>query len=372
MRICHLTSVHKPTDVRIFYKECISLKKIADEVHLIAPYVTDSEVQGVFIHGVLMKKSRIKRMTETVKEVYEKAIEIDADVYHFHDPELLPIGKKLKRKGKVVVYDVHEDLPRQLYNKYWIPKFFRKVASRVIENYENSSAKKFDLIVAATPFIRDRFLKNGCNAIDVNNFPVIEELSTNQTLWENKKDNICYVGGISFIRGIKELVLAIGNTKHVSLLLAGTFTSESQKEVVKELPGWNQVTELGFLDREGVKDVYENSKIGMVTLHPTINYIDALPVKMFEYMAAGIPIISSNFPLWNKIVRENECGITVDPLNVDEITEAIEKLINNPKLAKKLGHNGRIAVEQKFNWGLESKKLIRAYENILKKDEMGR
>lgn len=364
MKICHLTSVHKSSDIRIFHKECVTLTKISKEVHLIAPQAMNQELSGVHIHGVNHYNSRLKRMTETVREVYKKALEIDADIYHFHDPELIPIGKKLKKKGKIVIYDVHEDLPRQIYNKTWIPKLLRKVISQVVESYENSSSKKFDLIVAATPFIRDRFLVNKCNVIDINNFPIINDLPKREIPWEEKNNNICYVGGISFIRGIKELVLATGKVKGVSLLLAGEFTSDIEREAVIKLPGWKKVKELGFLERQGIKDVYSDSKIGMVTLHPTINYLDSLPVKMFEYMASGIPIIYSNFPLWNEIVSESRCGIPVDPLNVSDIENAIKKLMNNPDLAKEMGNNGRVAVQEKYNWERESHKLIKAYNSI--------
>ncbi|WP_172371603.1 glycosyltransferase family 4 protein [Sporosarcina jiandibaonis] len=368
MRICHLTSVHSHTDTRIFVKECQSLSAAGFEVHLVAPGAPDCRIEGVQIHGITREVgSRLKRMTKTVNQVYNKALEIDAEVYHFHDPELIPIGLKLKKRGKKVVYDVHEDVPRQILTKKWIPKYTNNMISKIIEAYENYASKKFDVIITATPFIRDRFLNIDCNAVDINNYPLLEELKVLDIQWSEKENAVCYVGGIAFIRGIKEMVKSLEMKSNISLLLAGKFFSPKEKEAVMKLNGWKKVKELGFLDREGVKDTYRKSKAGIVTLQPTINYIDALPVKMFEYMAAGIPVIASNFPLWKDILNKNKCGLIVDPMNPKEIAEAISWVLENPIEAEQMGQNGRKAVETEYNWEKESEKLIKVYKNLLRK-----
>ncbi|OES44940.1 glycosyltransferase family 4 protein [Domibacillus iocasae] len=366
MKICHLTSVHAHTDTRIFLKECRSLKKAGYEVHFVVPSVQDTIIDGVQIHGLRKEKgSRLKRMTKTVNQVLKIGLEIDADVYHFHDPELIPVGLKLKKQGKKVIYDVHEDVPKQIMTKNWLPKNLRKVISKTFEQYENRAVKKFDKIITATPYIRDRFLKLGCAVQDVNNYPLLEELKIEDGKWAEKENVVCYVGGISVTRGINEMTMALTYTEDISLLLAGKFAFNTEKEAVKSLDGWSKVKELGFLNREQVKDTYRKSKAGMVVLHPTLNYVDALPVKMFEYMAAGIPVIASNFPLWKSIIEETDSGVCVDPLKPKEIGHAINFLMENPKEAERMGKNGRIAVETKFNWESESQKLIDVYENLL-------
>lgn len=365
MKICHLTSVHSYTDTRIFIKECQSLAQAGYEVHFVVPGAQSSLIENVHIHGIEKEAgNRLKRMIQTVNSVYKKGLEIDADVYHFHDPELIPVGLKLKKHGKKVIYDVHEDVPRQVLTKTWLPKYSHKIISKCIEVYENYASKKFDVIITATSFIRKRFLKNGCNAYDINNYPLLEELRMDAIDWSEKEDAVCYVGGITFVRGIKEMVEAIRLVNEGELLLGGTFSVPSEKAEIIELDGWNRVRELGFLDRKGVKDTYRVSKAGLVTLQPTINYIDALPVKMFEYMAAGIPIIASNFPLWKSIIEENNCGICVNPLNSKEIASAIDWIITHPLEAERMGENGRKAVETKYNWETENIKLQKIYESL--------
>ena len=172
------------------------------------------------------------------------------------------------------------------------------------------------------------------------------------------------MGGISKKRGIEEIISALSYTKKIRLNLAGTFNDNAFEKQIKKLPQWERVNELGFLNRKHINEVLSNSIAGLVTLYPTLNYIDALPVKMFEYMNAGIPVIASNFPLWSEIVEGNNCGICVDPKNSRAIGDAIQYLIDNPLEAEQMGKNGLQAVRQKYNWTKEEKKLLKIYKDI--------
>jgi glycosyltransferase involved in cell wall biosynthesis len=361
--ICHLTSVHPPMDTRIFTKECSSLAGAGYETHLVAPDAPAGVHNGVRFHSITRGRGRLKRMTNTVRDVYRKALEINADAYHFHDPELLPVGLLLKMKGKKVIYDVHEDVPRQILSKHWIPAPLRKTISRTFEIFENFAAKRFDAIAAATPFISERFARIGCKSFYVNNYPLLAEFVTPERDWSRKEHAVCYVGGISVKRGIQEMVKAIDKTD-ATLLLAGKFIPESQRNETMKLSGWQQVTEFGHVNRDEVQRILARGMAGLVTLHPIINYKDALPVKMFEYMAAGIPVIASDFPLWREIVESNKCGICVDPLDEKQIAQAIQYLVDHPEEAKRMGDNGRRAIEEKYSWEMEARKLIDVYESF--------
>jgi len=368
VKITHLTSAHQRYDTRIFIKMCSSLAKVDNyKVSLVVADGKGDEVKnGVNIVDVGAKSGgRLSRMTKTVKKVYQKALELDSDIYHLHDPELIPIGLKLKKLGKKVIFDAHEDLPKQLVGKPYLNKPLLTILSKVMALYENYACKKFDFIVTATPFIKDKFLNINPNSIDINNFPILGELA-NETPWSEKKNEVCYVGSIAKIRGIKEIVKAIGMTKSTRLNLAGAFSEKDVEIEVKSYLGWSSVNELGFLNRDEIAQVLKSSKAGLVTLHPIINYMDALPVKMFEYMAAGLPVISSNIPLWKEIVEGNKCGICVDPLNPKEIADAIEYIITHPKKAEQMGNNGKKAVLEKYNWGIEEEKLLKLYQELEK------
>jgi len=363
MKVCILTSVHPPFDTRIFHKEAKSLRGVGYEVILIAQHKKEETVDGIKIIPLKKPRNRVERMTKIVWQAYRAALTTDADIYHFHDPELIPIGLLLKGGGKKVIYDIHEDAPKQNLSKTYIPKYLRKPISFFIEAIEAFSANRFDGIITATPFINERFLKMGANAVNINNYPIVSELSVEDSNWENKEKAVCYVGGIAEIRGAVEMVEAIGRTDY-RLILAGDF-EPGLEERLRQLHGWKNVESLGFVDRNGVRDVMSRSMTGLVILHPTINYIDSLPVKMFEYMSAGLPVIASNFPLWKEIVEGNKCGICVDPLNPREIAEAIQWMIEHPEEAKAIGENGRRAAEEKYNWEFEEAKLLSLYQRLL-------
>jgi len=364
MKVCHITSVHEQSDVRIFLKECSSLAKNY-ETHLIVINGYDDYINNVQIHGVSVKyKNRIQRFTKAVRTALKKAIIIDAKIYHIHDPELLRIARKLKSLGKKVIYDAHEDLPRQIMTKQWLPKACRKILGSIIEKYENKIASKIDAIVTATPHIKTRFLKVNKQTVNINNYPIITEYSFQTNISKNSKDpKIVYTGGISKMRGIIDVIIALENID-VKLLLAGKYLEPTLRSELLKLKSWNKVIEKGFLSKDDVYLLYQESFLGIVTLHPTVNYLDSLPVKMFEYMAAGLPIIASNFPIWKQIIEENNVGICVNPQNPSEIAKAIKLLQNNPEEAIKMGENGIKAVKEKYNWGIEEKKLFTLYKEL--------
>ncbi len=362
--ICHLTSVHQYNDTRIFHKECVSLARYGYPTYLISLGCETKKVDGVNVISSGPKfSSKFKRMTQGVYSVYKKAIEINADVYHFHDPELLFVGWLLKQKGKKVIYDVHEDVPRQILSKPWIWKPIQTSVSIGTEKIENFIASKLSGIITATSTIANRFSQINKNTIAINNYPLLEELQTN-TIWENKKNEICYIGGISIVRGIVELNKAIAFNTTIKLNLVGNFQPPSLAKELEPHLFWKQINYLGFVDRKKIAEILAVSKVGMVTLHPIINYLDAHPIKMFEYMSAGIPVIASNFPLWKSIVEGNQCGICINPMNPKEIADAITYLLAHDKEAEQMGKNGRKAIEEKFNWEMEEQKLIAFYQNL--------
>jgi glycosyltransferase involved in cell wall biosynthesis len=366
MLIAHLTSVHARNDTRIFHKMCKSVAASGCEVTLVVADGAGFEVtEGVTLHDVGKPQGRIDRMWSAANRVGRAAVSLDADLYHLHDPELMPTGLKLKRLGKRVLFDAHEDLPKQLLGKPYLSRPARRMLSGLLARYEAYACKRFDGVIAATPSIRDKFLRINPNTIDINNFPLLHELE-DQTQWGDKKAEICYVGGISKIRGISEICESMSLIKSsVRLNLVGKFSEPKTEEAAKARSGWRLVNELGQLKREDVRAVLGRSIAGLVTFHPLPNHVDAQPNKMFEYMSAGIPVVASDFPLWRQIIEGNDCGLLVDPLKPAEIAVAIDELINNPERARHMGKNGRVAVEQGYNWGIEEQKLLDFYNDIL-------
>jgi glycosyltransferase involved in cell wall biosynthesis len=366
MRIAHLTSAHPRHDVRIFMKECRSLAAAGHDVHLVVADDEPDEIKDdVFIHGVGRSNGRFARATQATRRVLRGAIEVDADVYHLHDPELLPVAAALKARGACVVFDAHEDLPKQVLGKHYLWKSVRGAISKGVRVFEWSICRSLDAIVTATPVIRDKFLRDNPCTVDINNFPWIKELTTEAIGWEHKAPEVCFIGGMTSIRGVPELVEAMARVASPTrLVLGGTFQEPGLEDRLRGLPGWSRVKPLGQIGRAQVRDVLSRSMAGIVTFLPLPNHIDAQPNKMFEYMSAGIPVIASHFPLWRDIVEGNECGLCVDPEKPADIAKAIDRLVADPALAQRLGDNGRRAVVKTYNWEAEQQKLIALYERL--------
>lgn len=364
-KIAHLTSAHPRFDTRIFVKQSTSLAKLYTTYLIVADGKGNEKVNDVNIIDIGKLNGRKNRILNAPKAIFEQALKVNADIYHLHDPELIPIGLKLKKLGKKVVFDAHEDLPNQIMSKHYLNKFSKKILSFLVKRYEQYACSQLDGIVAATPFIRDKFLNINANTIDINNFPKTEEFIKIEH--SNLTDNnyVCYIGGLADVRGITQMVEAIDFADDTRLLIAGNFADANLESKVKQVNGWKKVDFLGYVDREGIQNTLSKSFAGLVVLHPTQSYLDSLPVKMFEYMCAGIPVIASDFPLWRSIVDEAQCGLCVDPLNPSAIASAIKTLNTNRIEAKKMGENGRIAVLEKYNWNIEERKLFEFYSKIL-------
>jgi glycosyltransferase involved in cell wall biosynthesis len=364
--IVHLTSAHPRYDTRIFIKQCRSLNERGHDVTLVvADGLGDESVDGVRIVDVGRPAGRVERMLKTTRRVLCTALRLDADVYQLHDPELLPAGLRLKRNGKRVVFDSHEDVPTQLLAKPYLGKMARLTLSRGFGLYEKYAYRRFDGLIAATPCIRARLARLHPHTVDINNYPLLQEFGEAAD-WDRKAQEVCYVGSISAIRGIRELVRACELLHSPArLALVGTFSEPALAREVARSPGWARVQPHGHLDRAGVQQVMRRSMAGLVTLHPVVNYLDALPVKMFEYMAAGLPVIASRFPLWQDIVEGNQCGVCVDPGNPAAIAAAIDHFCRHPHIARRMGENGRRAVHTRYNWRSEADKLAAFYDALL-------
>ena len=228
-------------------------------------------------------------MTKTVWQVYKAAVAEDADIYHFHDPELIPVGIMLKLKGKKVIYDVHEDVPKQILTKYWIPSFLRRTVSAGASLFEKIGSKFFDGIVAATPTIADKFPLDKTAAVQ--NFPMLNELVTpDATPYPDRPNDIVYVGGIAALRGIREMVQAVEllpETLKARLCLAGAFIPAELYDEICAMPGWEG---LSFWDGrvesrlrrfwvEFVLGLFYSIPLQTIVMRSQINYLNiCLPV----------------------------------------------------------------------------------------------
>jgi glycosyltransferase involved in cell wall biosynthesis len=366
MRVVHLTSAHPPDDPRIFVKECRTLARAGYDVHLVAPQAGDDVRDGVRRWGLAARpgSNRLVRMSWTVLLAYRRARSLRAGLYHFHDPELIPIALLLARAGTPVVYDAHEDLAADILDKPWIARRLRRPLARAVGLFERAAAARFAAVVAATPAIAERFANGRGRVVTVNNFAEPGEFADLAPGAADRERAVCFVGNISEIRGIETMVRAIARTD-ARIVLAGRFAPADLPERLQGLPGWSQVVVRGQVGRPEVVEIMARAMAGVVLFQPLANHVRSQPTKLFEYMAAGLPVIASDFPRWREIVEGSACGLCVDPEDPVAVADAIRWIVDHPQAARKMGENGRRAALTTYTWTTEAAKLTSLYASLL-------
>jgi glycosyltransferase involved in cell wall biosynthesis len=366
LEIVHVTSAHRTDDDRIFHKECRSLAEHGFGVTVLGPGHGSERVAGVHVLGVSLSSGRLRRMSESVWRLVNRSLRLSADIYHFHDPELITLGFVLKLLGRRVVYDVHEDYPQKILTSEWISPVLRRPLSGIMAAVEAGTGRLFDGIVAVTPTIAARFPP--AKTITLCNYPMLEEFSTVAgTPYHDRPCQVCYVGGLSEVRGVFDMVEAAGLVQGGAaqcVQLAGQFESAQAEAQSRAEPGWTRVDYRGWLDRPGVARLMANVRAGLVVLHPNRCFIDAYPIKMFEYMAAGLPVVASDFPVYRQILDDGACGLLVPAADPPALARAIEWIFAHPDEAKAMGEQGRRRVERFYTWEAERKKLFALYRQI--------
>jgi len=369
-KVVHMTSVHVPFDPRIFHKECRSLAGAGFDVTVIGTDWQEGERDCVQIKSIQGGSSRLGRMTRTVWRIFREARKQRADIYHFHDPELIPIGLLLRAGGKDVIYDIHEDNPKEILSKRYLPGWSRGAVSWVIARLENMASGRFSALVVVTPSIAKRFQKLNRRTILVHNYPYVRELlqEGNAIPWDSRRESVAYVGGLTLQRAVREMVHAMAllpDSLPATLEFAGPeIKGDANFAELRQHPGWRRVQHHGFIDQKSAFQILQKVRAGLVLYHPEPNQIESMPQKIFEYMGAGIPVIASDFPLWRSIIGGAGCGFFVDPLKPAEIAKAIEYVLTHPREAEEMGRRGQAAVLKQFNWDSEAEKLLQLYRAL--------
>lgn len=365
-RVVHVSSVHPFTDNRIHYRECATLATEGYDVTLVA---VESSVVGPVSNVKVITippRPRARRLLVSTCQATYLALRTRARIVHLHDPELIPFIPVLRLMRRSVVYDAHEDLPTQVLSKSYLSRtgalFLRQVSKLLLQ-----ITRAANLAVAATDAIRQA-LPAGRTVL-VHNYPPLrtEEEEASRVDINTRDSKIVYVGGISPKRGATVMVDALmepSMPEGWGLSLAGT-ASRALLEDLHHRPGWDKVDYLGQVGPDSARDLILGSRVGLVLFADSAAHRDALPTKMFEYLAAGVPVIASDFPLWRTIVLEHECGILVDPSSPAEVAAAVRRYADDPEMLAAHSRNARSLAVEKLNWRPEGERLVRAYEQIL-------
>lgn len=366
-KICHISTVHSALDARIFYRECKKLVEHGYDVTLIAKNKNKDEIiDGVNIISFPHTNSRLYRVFVLSFFIFYKALSVKADLYHFHDPELMFVGFLLKLFGKKVIYDVHEDLPKQIYNKSYINTKLKPVLSKLIKKIEAYFSAKYDGIVTVVPAIYDRFSKTNKDTVLFRNFPEIRDLDRIKPLEvASDKFIIVYPGSLSKMRGVEDIINVVDLFNgDVELWLLGDWSSENFSDHCQTLDGWKYTKYFGIVKQHEVYAYIKSADIGVHLIHDTPSHRIGYPLKAFDFMACEKTFLISD--IGNKRELFNDCALFIKPENIYDIKEKIDLLIKNNDLKQKLAKKGREMVENKYNIEKEILNLIEFYEKILK------
>ena len=368
LKVCHLTSVHPRNDVRVFHKECKSLAAAGYETTLIvADGIGDQLLNGVSIKDVGKPSTRISRIFSSTLKVLKAGRKTKADIYHFHDPELIFVSLFLSFKGEKVVFDVHENIVEQIKDKAWLSKPLRCLAAFLFQLLNRLAVSFFAIIIAEHSYSKIYSgWKTKYPLTVVLNYPKLDSLKKFRSFNRNGNE-FFYIGGVTNQRGLDIILEACSILKKQEIDFKVHFIGEVSDDVDKER-FHDLKDKVVFYGRMDLLDGYEISKqciAGLAILKPIGNYMNSYPTKVFEYMSIGLPVITSEFELYKEVVLKNGAGVCVNPDSAIELAEIMTSFVNQEYDISNFGQQGVKSVEEKYSWQFEEKKLLNLYDKLL-------
>lgn len=362
-----LTSGHDVYDNRIYYKEILSLRKRYNEIFIVAPGSRDFVTE----HGVIVrcfpKRKNWHDRIEPMKRMFDIAKEINADVYHAHEPDSLQVAVNLKKSiGAKIIYDSHEYYPEAFSEHFPIGK---GLMTKAVYLFEKSLGKQADCIISVNNILVDKFKKYNGNVVLLPNYPILQAEDFKKEL--SSKPTFVYAGGLREDRGIFKILEAINILKGEDFryIFVGPFeTPEFElkcKEFVAQKLNNTDIVFTGKVPHTEVFGYLKNAYAGFVLLQPdNWRYVNSEPIKLFEYMSSKTAVIASSFPMMERIVSSAESGFLVRPDSPEDIADAILKLAEHPQMTKSMGESGYDSVRKSYNWAVCEKRLMDAYSKF--------
>jgi len=372
--ICMVTSIHPDFDVRIM-KEANFLLDHGFNVHLICPW----NCRQVKIPGIIFLtfKRATKRALRFINyfRISKYLLKRKYDLYHFHDIDILPLFCLVKiLTKKPVIYDIHENYPDEMLVRYWVPDSLRWILYYFTKYLQLICAYFIRNLILVVPSQEADFSSLRYNKIIIRNFASKTLLETKQDNYETRNDAIIFTGihyiaagSILFLDIAKKILEKFPNLQFYCIdWFEGDYLLKKQMFTYIESHSMkNKIIFLPPIRPDKIMSYLNTATIGLAPYLRVIKNIKGIPTKIFEYMAAGLPIVCSNLPLLKEIIEKEKLGLVADPENVDDFVEKISFLIYNRSLAKEMGENGTRAFINQYSWEVESLKLKKFYESFL-------
>ena len=374
--VVHLTSGHSAFDTRVFHKECVTLAQAGYKVTLLVqafpPDLARGTYEAVEVVPFPQPSSRLERLTRLTRSQYRLAVGYNADLYHVHDWELLPWAVLLQwRTGKPVIFDRHEYYVERFRETPHVHPWLRPFTSKAYELTERVLGQKLAGIIVVNSEMAKSCRRFNQNVISVYNYP--KRQLAERVLDVGSSNTAIYVGAMGRERGYKifleTMTLVRQQMPEANALLLGWLEPRDVRaRYVNSEETWLERGGIRVVDKVPHDEVFtylDRSAIGWIPWLRTANNMRGIPHKLFEYMAAGKPVVAPRMGFIEKYVSETECGILVEPGNAQMHADAILCLLTHPDEARRMGENGRRAVLQRYNWEKESERLLAFYRQLL-------
>lgn len=366
-KVVHISTVHSPHDPRICHKQCRTLAQAGFDVTLIIPGEGEQvpqEVHGVKLELLPPAQNRWQRLTKLQRLAFRKARALQADIYHFHDPELLPSAFRLKRRDNIVIYDVHEDYETAMAQKPYIPRFLAPLAALAYRAAVALLAKNFHFCLAEK-YYKEKFPAGRC----ILNYALPSQRVPPPGLPETNPGRLLYIGNVTPERGALRHAALPRLDSEVRVHFVGRCHPKTAEKIYQiASPEQVSINGIGrFVPWPEIEaSCFQRRWLaGLALFPPSPHYMRKELTKFFDYMYAEIPILCSDFPAWREFVQKYDCGIAVDPLDDRAVAEALHFLRTNPARAAEMGRNGRQAVLSCLNWQHQGVQLVEWYKELL-------
>lgn len=370
IKVCHITSAHPRYDVRILKKECTSLARKYKTYLILNDENPDEIIDGVDILSTgFAPKNRMERMFKSTNMIYIKVLKLKPNILHFHDPELLGIALKIKRKLKIkVIFDSHENTIQQIDSKTYIPINMRKFVKLCYKLYQNYVCKRLDGIITVDPEIEKSFAKVNSNTTVITNYPILEAVPLADEVINDEMHYIGFAGGITNQWNHDTIIQSLKPLANCRYKLCGK-SDGSYLDSLMKMKCWDQVDYYGQISHDKVIRLLHSCTVGVALCSYSGNCNGTKGTlgntKIFEIMMAGIPIICTDFEIWKEIIEEGQCGICIKPDQVEELVKALKIIFADKNKAQLMGENGRKLICEKYNWSIMENKLLNFYSKIL-------
>lgn len=372
-QVVHMSSVHYPFDARIFHKELRSLSENGYDTTLIAHHEESVVRDGIEVRSLGAVESRIERWSG-LPRLFVAAWQEDADIYHFHDPELIPVGVLLAlTTDAAVVYDVHEDYSDAIQVREWIPDAIRPPLSRLFPWVQAWITRLLDLVVTADDSVAAQLrAQTSTPVISLRNLPRIDDIEAEEgNIERSHKHVLAYVGGLDRERGLLEMLNVTARLRRsghdVGLWLLGPFQDNKLEEETRTFMAREEIADhvrlFGYVDYSDIFGYLAQADVGLL-LADEARFERNVPTKFFEYLYSGLPVVSTEIPSLAEF-RSSEYCITVPEGDIEHTTKTLSELLDDPDRIKKMGEAGQRKIETEYNWELEQKKLLLAYESLV-------